>query len=334
MSRPTSRVLELLDVLQSGGIHTVGALAERLGVGERTIRRYVEHLSALDVPVDAVRGRYGGYRLAPGYRMPPLMLTEDEALALSLGLIAGQQAGLVPDSLGAADAAAAKLRRVLPRDLSQRLDALLTTTTFTASSRTSSSPETRVLLALAEAARDQHPVTISYTSRGDSDPTERTILPYGLVAHSGRWYVAAADPTSREVRTFRLDRIRRPRVLAGRFDLPQAFDPSAHVLEGLATTPWAHEVSLLIEATSDEIRRWLPEGLATIDEPRDELRDAADVAAGWHRVHLRAEHLDWLPGVIASIGRPFMIERPAELRDLVAALGERLTVGVTASPTG
>jgi predicted DNA-binding transcriptional regulator YafY len=330
MSRPTSRVLELLDVLQSGGIHTVAELAGRLGVAERTIRRYVEHLAALDVPVDAVRGRYGGYRLAPGYRMPPLMLTEDEALALSLGLVAGQQAGLVPDSLEAADAAAAKLRRVLPRDLSQRLDALITTTTFTASSRASSSPETRVLLALAEAARDQHPVTISYTSRGEGDPTERTILPYGLVAHSGRWYVAAADSASREVRTFRLDRIRRPRVLAGRFDLPQGFDPSAHVLAGLAETPWAHDVSLVVEATSDEIRRWLPEGLATIDEPGDESGDTA----GWRRVRLRAEHLDWLPGVIASIGRPFVIERPAELRDLVAALGLRLTAGASASPNG
>ncbi|HEY4268123.1 MAG TPA: YafY family protein [Galbitalea sp.] len=326
MTRPTSRVLELLDVLQSGGIHTVAELSERLGVGERTIRRYVEHLSTLDVPVDSVRGRFGGYRLAPGYRMPPLMLTEDEALALSLGLVAGQQAGLVPDSLASADAAAAKLRRVLPRDLSQKLDALLETTTFTAAPRASTSPETRVLLTLAEAARDQHPVTISYTARDETDSTERTILPYGLVAHSGRWYVAAADSISREVRTFRLDRIRRPRVQQGTFSPPEGFDPTDHVLSGLASTPWAHEVSILVDATNDEIRRWLPEGLATVHEVREPV--------GWRRVRLRAEHLDWLPGVLASLGRPFAIERPQELRVLVDALGRRLVAGTVGVPTG
>jgi len=84
MTRPTARVLALLELLQAGGTHTVGELAGRLGVDERTVRRYVTHLTDLDIPVRSVRGRYGGYQLAPGYRMPPLMLTDDEAVAVLL----------------------------------------------------------------------------------------------------------------------------------------------------------------------------------------------------------------------------------------------------------
>ncbi len=94
MSRPTVRVLTLLELLQSGGIRTVAELADRLGVDGRTVRRYVDQLIDLDVPVESVRGRYGGYRLAPGYRLPPLMLSDDEALAVLLGLVAGRRAGL------------------------------------------------------------------------------------------------------------------------------------------------------------------------------------------------------------------------------------------------
>ena len=92
MARPTAHVLTLLELLQSGGTRTAAELAG-LGVDERTVRRYVDHLVDLDVPVESVRGRYGGYRLAPGYRLPPLMLTDDEALAVLLGLVAGRRAG-------------------------------------------------------------------------------------------------------------------------------------------------------------------------------------------------------------------------------------------------
>src|SRR6185295_19511009 len=99
--RPTVRVLALLEILQAGGSHTAAELAERLAVDERTVRRYVAHLVDLDVPVRSVRGRYGGYRLAPGYRMPPLMLTDDEALAVILGLNGARHAALDPHAAAA-----------------------------------------------------------------------------------------------------------------------------------------------------------------------------------------------------------------------------------------
>jgi len=105
MARPTARVLSLLELLQSGGVRTVAELAGRLGVDERTVRRYADHLIDLDVPVESVRGRYGGYRLGSGYRMPPLMLSDDEALAVMLGLVAGRRTGLVTTT-GTAEIAA------------------------------------------------------------------------------------------------------------------------------------------------------------------------------------------------------------------------------------
>jgi predicted DNA-binding transcriptional regulator YafY len=167
MPRPTARVLALLEILQGGGTHTAAELAERLHVDERTVRRYAEHLLDLDVPVVSVRGRYGGYRLAPGFRMPPLMLTDEEALAVLLGLAAGDRAGpaagdragpaaghragRAATSSSAAEAAAAKVRRVLPATLAARLDALFATADFSAPDRTATAPETSVMLRLAEA---------------------------------------------------------------------------------------------------------------------------------------------------------------------------------------
>src|SRR5215469_11156475 len=131
MSSPTGRVLTLLELLQSGGIRTVAELADRLGVDGRTVRRYVDQLNDLDVPVEAVRGRYGGYRLARGYRLPPLMLSDEEALAVLLGLIAGRRAGLMTSAETASETAAAKIRRVLPDRLARRLEAVLQSLAFT-----------------------------------------------------------------------------------------------------------------------------------------------------------------------------------------------------------
>src|SRR6266567_1762511 len=247
MARPAARVLTLLELLQSGGVRTVAELADRLGVDGRTVRRYVDHLLDLDVPVESVRGRYGGYRLAPGYRMPPLMLNDEEALAVLLGLIAGRRAGLMTATGTASETAAAKIRRVLPERLARRLDTVLGSLAFTAPPGEFAAPESSVLLCIADAVRHHRPVSIRYTA-ADGRRSERTLHPYGLVAHSGRWYVTGTDPE----------------------------------------------------------------------------------AEGWLRVDLRAERLDWVPAVLASLDRPFVIERPDELRGLVIALAERLAASARA----
>ncbi|OPX07941.1 transcriptional regulator [Mycobacterium sp. AT1] len=306
----------MLEILQAGGIRTVGDLSGRLDVDERTIRRSVKHLCDLGVPVLSIRGRYGGYRLAPGYRMPPLMLTNEEALAVLLGLAAGRRSRLFGTSATAGESAAAKLRRVLPEAVGRRLDALLDTMSVTAptpdSSRTAD-VETELLLKLAEAAKYRHPVEIGYTDR-TGRRSDRVVKPYGVVAHSGRWYVTGADSVSGEDRTFRLDRITVITAQPGSFDVPAGFDPVTAVTAGLAATPWKHEVSLRIRDDVEHLRRHLPPSVATVTELDD----------GWLDVQLRAERLDWIPPVLAAMDRPFVVERPAALRDLVRALASRL----------
>jgi predicted DNA-binding transcriptional regulator YafY len=344
MTRPAARVLTLLELLQSGSTRTAAELAGRLGVGERTVRRYVDHLIDLDVPVESVRGRYGGYRLAPGYRLPPLMLSDDEALAVLLGLVAGRRAGLLTGAGAAGETAAAKIRRVLPGQLGRRVDALLGSLAFTGphgedrgqaagqEAGQAAAPETAVLLALADAVRHRRPVAIRYTAR-DGRRSERTLHPYGLVAHSGRWYVTGADPGIGAERTFRLDRIADVRTRPGSFEPPEGFDPAGHVLSGLATVPYQHEVTLRIQATAAQIRARLPASVAIIEE----LPPAGGADAGgetWFRVELRAQRLDWVPRVLASLDRPFLVERPDELRGLIAALAGRLAAAARAEPLG
>lgn len=312
-------MLALLEILQSGGVRTVPALAARLDVDERTVRRYVDHLRDLDVPVESIRGRHGGYRLAPGFRVPPLMLTDEEALAVLLGLLVGRRTGLVAGSDEARESAAAKLRRVLPEKLLGRVDALLQSTGFSAPERPIVAPQARVLLLLAEAARDHRPVAITYTDR-DGRSSERTLFPYGIVAHSGRWYVAGADSASSEVRTFRLDRISAPAVRAGSFETPADFDAVEHVVAGIARTPWTHAVSVRVSGTVEQVSALLPAGIATVHEIDP---DPADGSARV-RVELSAERLDWVPALLARLDRPFVIERPEALRELVRALARRL----------
>lgn len=320
MTRPTARVLALLELLQAGGTHTVGELAGRLGVDERTVRRYVTHLTDLDIPVRSVRGRYGGYQLAHGYRMPPLMLTDDEAVAVLLGLLTNRGADRSTASARAADSATAKLRRVLPARLTARLDALINTVEFTADARPEVAVETAVLLRLAEATREHRPVAIDYTDR-NGRPSERTVHPYGLVDHSGRWYLTGQDSNSDELRQFRLDRITAVTTLPGTFTPPTGFEPAAHLLSALATAPYRHEVSIRVQGTLSQVRPLLPATIATmheIDSPPAGTRP-------WVRVRIRAEQLDWIPPVLAGLNRPFVIEHPDTLKDAVRALAYRLT---------
>lgn len=325
MTRPTARVLALLEILQNGGIRTAADLAARLGVDERTVRRYVDHLLDLEVPVESVRGPHGGFRLAPGFRMPPLMLTAEEALAVLLSLITSRGAAQVATSPEVAESAAAKVRRILPKALASRLGAVLESTTFTATGREPDLPEISVLLRLAEAARQRHPAVISYTDRAGRR-SERTLEPYGIVAHAGRWYVTGPDSSSGETRTFRLDRIARVHVLEGTFAVPEGYVPADQVMADLAGTPWRHRVEVLVLGAADEVCRRLPPGIATV-EPHTATSDGTDTdddTAGWVRVRLRAEQLDWVPGLLGGLSLPFVVQEPAELRDLVRAWAQRL----------
>jgi predicted DNA-binding transcriptional regulator YafY len=324
VTRPTARVLALLEILERGGTHRAAQLAAELGVDERTVRRYIEHLVDIGIPIESVRGRYGGFRLTVGERMPPLMLTEDEALAVSLGLVAAQRSGLV-GAAGAAESAGRKVRGSLPAPSARRLEAVLRGAAFTEPVVPAAAAETRVLLLLAEAARERRPLWFRYTAR-DGRASARTLLPYGVVAHAGRWYATGHDSLSGQVRTFRLDRMLDPSLLPGAFDVPPGFNPVEAVLGSLATTPWAHDVRVVVRGAVDEVRRAVPRDLATVDEVADATPDEP-----WSRVRLRAERLDWVAALLAGLNREFVIESPDELRASMRGLADRLAAAADGS---
>ncbi|WP_436535031.1 helix-turn-helix transcriptional regulator [Actinoplanes sp. HUAS TT8] len=313
MPQSLGKVLGLLELLQAApaGV-TVGHLASRLDVDERTVRRYAGHLAELGIPVQGRRGRYGGYTLAPGYRLPPLMLTDEETLAVLLGLVAGRRIGLATTA-AAAETALAKIQRVLPAGLRARTDALLATLEFAANRAvTGANPATETLLTLASAARDHHPAAFTYAKPG-AEPASRQLDPYGLVFHAGKWFVTGRDHARASVRTFRLDRITAAAVLPGTFSVPAGFDPAAHVAAGLATSAWRHEVSVLVHADLDEVRRRIPPTAATL------TRSGPDV-----RLTARAENLDGMAQMLATLGHDFTVETPPELRTALTTLATRL----------
>ena len=311
MAKPTARVLLLLELLQTGGTHRVRDLATRLGVDERTVRRYVDHLVELDVPVEAVRGRHGGYRLAPGFRLPPLMLTDDEAVATLLGLALLRRSGLTSDE--AAQSAEAKIRRVLPRPLARRLTALLASLQHTSGERDGAAADSQTLLLLAEAARDSKLVAFAYRSASGVD-SARVLAPYGIVVHRGRWLVTGEDQTRGEVRTFRVDRMVLPRRLERSFTEPEEFDAVARLTSGIATARRTHAVVVRARTSLAEARDRLPATVAVVSEAED----------GWVTVTIQAESLHWVPPLLARLGCPFVVVEPVALRAQVAELGRLL----------
>jgi predicted DNA-binding transcriptional regulator YafY len=328
MARPTARVLALLELLQAGGTRTVAELAARLEVDGRTLRRYVEHLRDMEIPVEGVRGRYGGYRLARHYRMPPLMLTDEEALAVVWALLFDRRSQAGPASSPAMESAMAKVRRVLPDTLARRIDAVLQTVDFTGDPSPAGPQETsagrpgrrnaKTLLDLAEAARDRHLVVFDYRTH-HGRVAQRQVQPHGVVAHRGVLYLTGFDVDRQAPRTFRLERMTGLQVRPVTFAAPTESDPIAQVVGALSAAPGRHEVSVLVNADLAYVQTRIPDTLASVTPVSD-----VEEGGAWLRVFLRAERLEWVAGTLAALDRPFVIEQPPALHDVVHDLGRRL----------
>jgi predicted DNA-binding transcriptional regulator YafY len=311
MGAPTSRLLELLELLQAKPLVTGRELGDRLRVDRRTVRRDLATLQRLGIPVEGERGVGGGYRLRPGYRLPPLMLTEDEATAVVLGLTAARRLAL-GDADGT-DGALSKIHRVLPESLRRRVEALEATLAFTGPAITGEPPAGETVLLLAEAIRRGRRVGATYRSF-EGEETKRELSPYGLVVHAGRWYLAAYDDTRSALRTFRVDRIRGAAMRdALAHPAPAGFDALEHVSRSLAQVPWPWELDVLLELPLDDARRRVPGTLAELSEEN-----------GGTALRMRVSSLDWAASLLAGLGCPFRVRGPDELRASVAALSERL----------
>ena len=203
MNHPTSRVLAVLELLQTHGLLSGTELAARIEVDRRTIRRYIALLEEIGIPITTERGPLGGYKLVAGYKLPPMMFTNDEALALSLGLAAAKGFGLA-NGMHAIGGAQAKLDRVMPGNLRGRMRAISESVTF--AQRRLNHGDNASLQILSSSAHGQQIVRLRYQSPS-GDESERDFDPYGLAFSGGRWYTVGFCHLRKNLRSFRLDRV-------------------------------------------------------------------------------------------------------------------------------
>jgi predicted DNA-binding transcriptional regulator YafY len=311
MADTGNRTLRLLSLMQSRRDWSGADLAARVGVSVRTLRRDVQRLRDLGYPVDAQPGVDGGYRLSPGAALPPLVLDDDEAVALVVGLQAAAQTAVA----GMAEASVRALTtvvQVLPVRLRRRADALRAVT-VSATWRGDGNVDPHALTAVAQACRDTERLEFTYTA-ASGERTERLVEPFRLVALGRRWYLVAYDLERGDWRSFRLDRLTTPRATGAQFALRQlpANDAAAFVRAGIADAPAPFAVDVLVAAPAMRVRaaigRW-----ATVE-------DAGD---GSCRVLMKADDLSWPAMALGAVGEEFTVVSPPELRDLLRDWGAR-----------
>ncbi|OLB81634.1 MAG: hypothetical protein AUI14_02595 [Actinobacteria bacterium 13_2_20CM_2_71_6] len=292
----------MLELLQAYRRLSGSELARRLEVAPRTVRRYVSTLQEMGIPVDAEAGRHGGYRLRPGYRLPPLMLTDDEALAVVLGLIAGRRLGVIA-ATAAVEGALAKLDRVLPNALRERVRATQATVELGLRRAAGGQPfDAALLLTLGAAAHDCRAVRITYRAR-NGQVTERSLDPYGVVFQGGRWYLSGWDHLRRAERTFRLDRVQGVVVTDSTFERPEAFDPVDRVQRAIASAPWPLSVEVLLRLTLAEARELVAPTIGMLEQRPDGVL-----------LRFGADSLDWAASYLAGLGCRLAVCEPAALR--------------------
>ncbi|MBF6168844.1 YafY family transcriptional regulator [Streptomyces gardneri] len=305
----TERVLTLLGLLQQRQVWTGPELADRLGVTTRTVRRDVERLRALGYPVHADQGVGGGYRLAAGQDLPPLLFDDEEAIVTAVSLLAGAGGAVV----GAGDAALralAKLDRVLPARLRHEVRALSGSVESFGGGRTP--VDSAALMALARACRDEVEVGFDYPS--GSGVRRRRAEPYRLVASDRRWYLLAYDIDRDDWRSFRVDRMVDVSARTWRFRPRAAPDAATYVQEGVASRVYPHQARFLVYASADTVRAQIPAAAAVV---RRSGADRCEVLSG-------ADRLDTVLMHVLLLGHDFEVLDPPELGKRCRVLAERL----------
>ena len=309
MAETTERVLSLLGLLQQRPVWTGPELAERLGVTTRSIRRDVERLRALGYPVLATQGVGGGYQLGRGRGLPPLLLDDEEAVAVavSLRMAAG---GTVSGASEAALRTLAKLDQVMPPRLRSEVRAIHAATQTL--DQGFATVDGDALLRLAVGVRDSVRVRFGYESR-DGTASERTVEPAGLVAAGRRWYLMAYDVDRDDWRTFRLDRMTDVGPTTWRFHAREHEDPATYVQRSVASAAYRFQARILVHAPLAEVTEHtsVRSVVLTAVDDRTTLLEA-----GSETLYGLAFHLSWL-------GWEFEVQEPAALREELAAMGAR-----------
>lgn len=315
---PTARALRTLDLLQSSPGITATRLAAHLGVSEQAARRYVGILREAGIPVDSTRGPYGGYRVGRGLRVPPLMFTSEEALALVMAVLEGHHDAA--DPAGPVGSALGKIVRVLPGPVAHPTEAVRGVNTK-GPHTTARTPDPATTAALVEAAADRHRLRIAY-DLGAKGVRPMDVDPWAVVVRHGRWYLLCWSRTADARRVLRVDRITEVAVLDGSFTPPEDLDPldtlEAHLAEG-----WSYEVEVVVEAPAELVARWLPRSLG-----RPEPLDARTT-----RLLATTDEPEWYAAQLTALGAPFRVVRPSELREAVETLGRRFLTAADLDPS-
>lgn len=310
--RMPQRLLRLLSLLQVRREWSGAELTERLGVSARTLRRDVERLRDLDYQVEGTPGVAGGYRLASGQDVPPLLLDDEEAVAIALGLVTAT--GVQESALRAL----AKLERVLPARLRPRLAAV--------GGASSAVPhpdvpgvDPAVLGALASSCRDRAVTGFDYRDR-EGNARERRVEPHHLVSHGGHWYLIAHDTDRDDWRTFRVDRVSGPRPTHRRFaprPLPEP-DPAVFLTRLFAAGVYRHTAHLTLEMSAEAFRGRFHGPLPGRVEPLDAHRC---------RIRISADSLDLVcqyTAAASALGVPFSLDAPPEVAERLRGVGAGL----------
>ncbi|MFI6772551.1 helix-turn-helix transcriptional regulator [Nocardia sp. NPDC050412] len=314
MTETAARLLQLLALLQTRREWTGPELAERLGVTVRTVRRDIERLRELEYPVYASLGSIGGYRLEAGTALPPLLLDDEEAVAITLGL-RNAALGAVEGIDESSARALVKLQQVLPARLRRRVEAVRSATVSLAGPAAGPMVDPETLVVLAAACRDRERTRFRYRDKGDTE-TRRLTEPHSLVSAGRRWYLVAWDIDRTDWRTFRVDRIDSPRPIGTRSaprQLPTE-DAAAFVTRSLARSRPLRRVVFLVHAPAPQLIetfRVRPEEIEPIDEKSCLLRTTAD-------------SLEWTAVRIAHLGLEFEVREPPEMAEMLADLGAKL----------
>jgi predicted DNA-binding transcriptional regulator YafY len=321
-SRPASRILTVLELLQDHPGITGPQLAERLDVSGRTVRRYITTLQDMGVPVEPTTGRLGGYSLRTGFRLPPMMFSADEALGLAIALLSTRptQDAELPQEVASA---LSKIERVLPTEFTDRIESIRQSVVIPAGGDIPKEafPDPGILAQLCQAHLMQRRIWFRY-SRPAGDETAREVDPYGVVSIFGRWYLHGWCYLRKARRTFRIDRIRRVDILPQTFRMPDGLDILEEVQKSLALSWAEHVIEVHVDAPIEDVRENLPTNLVVLEE----------LPGGKTRLRSSASTLEWFAWRLAQIPFPMTVIEPPELRDVFRQLAAHLNAIVDANP--
>ena len=306
---PTARALVALELIERRPGITAPDLARRLGVTDRAARRYVATLREAGIPVEASRGRDGGYRLGRGLRLPPLHFGGSEALALVMAALDGHHDVADPESL--VGAAIARILRALPASVAAQADSMRRSAT-SVPDRAAARPDPEITAALVGVCSESRLARLNYTTEAGRR-LEVEVEPWFVVVRHGRWYLLSRLLPTHDVRAYRVDRVAAVTALTGRFDPPRGVDPVA-LLESHLASGWAYGAVIIIDAPIDEVSRWLPTHLGRLEALDDHTT---------RLVGSTSDPVMYAQG-LANCPAPFRVEDSDEVRAAVLALGQRL----------